>query len=556
MSNRIAVSLAGAERGFLALERVETLPAAKSEDQTLATYASVLWRRKLMIILIVVIPMVLMVAIDTVRTREYAATASMQLVSQNVTQGNGTVPLQPTDIATDIQLVQSAAVKALVASGLGQPAPDPSVTEVGVTEVVNVTVSATEPGFAARAANEYVKAYIKFTSDRFATQIQEQETILQAQQATLQAQISEIEAQIAQNGSTSASNAALNTRLGNYSSQLQSVNSSLTQLQLDQTQVPSGALPVSPAVPDSKPTSPKPVLDALLAGFVGLIVGVCLALLLDFFDDRIRTKEGLELVSGGLPLLGEIPLFENWKDQPEGSIIAAVRPKSSAAEAYRSLRTSIQFIGFDSERPKVIQITSPVESEGKTTTAVDLAVTMASGGTRVALVSCDLRRPRIHDYFVADNARGLSTLLSGADSLEDVIVVPKEFPNLIYIPSGPVPPNPSELLGSKRLAQTFETLRGTNDIILVDGPPVLPVTDAVVIAQVVDSVIVLVRAGRTRRRAVSRALETLSNVDAPLEGVILNAVTPESASYGYRYGGYRYGGPSDASPLAPAKSSS
>ena len=519
------------------------MPSAESENQTFATYAVALWRHKFLMILVVIICVGSTLGIDTTRSKVYGATASMQLISQNVSQG-GTVALQPSDIATDIQLVQSSAVEAIVAASLGQPAPNPSVTEVGITNVLNITVAASDPAFAAKAANEYVSAYIKFTTDRFANQTQQEEVILQSQRTTLQSEINQIETQIATNSATSASNAALNTQLDSYVAQLDAVVASLTQLQLGQTQVPAGALPVTPAVSNLKPISPKPLIDALLAVLLGLLLAIGLALLLDFFDDRIRSKEQLQAVAEGLPLLGEIPLFENWKDQPDNAIIAVVRPRSGAAEAYRSLRTAIQFIGFDSERANVIQITSPLENEGKTTTVIDLAVTMASGGTRVAVVSCDLRKLGIHKFFKTNNSKGLSSVLAGTETLDSVVVAFEEFANLICVPSGPIPPNPSELLGSPKLVDVFETLRLTNDIILVDSPPVLPVTDAIVVAQVVDFVVLLSRVNQTRVRAVARALELLSNVDAPVKGLVLNAVTPHSS--GNRYGGYggygRYGG--------------
>ena len=521
----------------------KTLPSVESENQTFAAYAAALWRHKLLIALIIVVCVGATLGIDKTRSRVYGATASMQLISQNVSQ-NGTVALQPSDIATDIELIQSSAVKAIVTASLGQPAPKPSVTEVGITNVIDIAVAASDPAFAAKAANEYVNAYIKFTSDRYASQVDSQRSILRTQQTTLQNQIGLIEAQIAANSPTSPSNAELNTQLGDYSAQLQAVNTSLTQLQLDQIQVPAGALPVTPAVSNLKPISPKPKLDALLAIILGVLLAIGIALLLDFFDDRIRSKEQLQAVAEGLPLLGEIPLFENWKDQPDSAIIAAERPKSGAAEAYRSLRTAIQFIGFDSERANVIQITSPIESEGKTTTVIDLAVTMASSGTRVAVVSCDLRKPGIQKFFKTDNTMGLSSVLAGTETLPGVIVTSEQFPNLTCVPSGPIPPNPSELLGSAKLAEVFEMLRTTNDIILIDSPPVLPVTDAIVVAQVVDFVVLLSRVDQTRARAVTRALELLANVNAPVKGLVLNAVVTHSSGKRYgKYGGYGgYGG--------------
>jgi capsular exopolysaccharide synthesis family protein len=520
------------------------LLAPETEERSFLEYLDVLRRRKYLVIAIVVVFIAASLGVDALRTKTYGATASMQLVSQNVAQGGGTVELSTTDIATDIELVSSAAVQEIVTTALHQPAPNVAVSEVGLTAVVNVSVSSANPDFAVRAANEYVAAYIKYTTDRFAQATKQEETALQSQQTTLNSEINAIEQQIANSKPSSSSNSGLNTELQVYAAQLEEVNTSLSQLQLDQAQVSSGGLTVSPASTASLTVSPKKKTDALLAALLGILIGIGLALLLEFLDDRIRTKDQLHVVSGRLPLLGEIPEFDNWKGHADTAIIAAERPKSAAAEAYRSLRTAIQFIGFDTERTNVIQITSPLESEGKTTTVIDLAVTMASSGARVVVVSCDLRRPGLHHYFKVPNFFGVSSVLAGVETVESVIVRSENFPSLSCLPSGPVPPNPSELLGSLRLAELFEELRATNDVILVDSPPVLPVTDAIVIAQVVDVVVLVARAGQTHARSVTRALELLSNVDAPVKGVILNAVEVDSSRRGHgRYGAYgRYGG--------------
>ena len=510
----------------------------ESNQPSVFRYLTILRQRIAVVLISVVIVVGAVAVMDVFRTKMYTSTTSLQLLSQNVSQ-YGIVALTPTDISTDIQLVGSPVLQELVSTQLGEPAPLPSVSEVGLTQVLNISVTTKDPAFSAKAANAYVSSYVKYTTDRYANQVAEQERILQAERANLITQISTIETEIAGNKPTDPSNQSLNTQLSNYAGQLQTINNSLTQLQLDQSKVRAGAIGIAPAVVPVSPSSPKKTFDLLIGIILGLFIGVGIAILLDFLDDRVRTKEELQQAAGGLPLLGEIPQFEDWKNQPDNAIIAAVRPKSAAAEAYRGLRTSIQFIGFDRDRPSAIQITSPAENEGKTTTAVDLAVALAAGTGRVALLSCDLRRPRIHGYFNSDNSIGLSSFLSGAASAQDVVATSTEFENLQYVCSGPIPPNPSELLGSPRLEEMIEYLRSTNDIVLVDSPPVLPVTDALVIAQVVDSVVLICRANQTHGRAINRALEQLGTVGAPMSGVVLNATT--SVGSGYKYGGYRYG---------------
>ncbi len=510
----------------------------ESNEPSFLHYLGILRQRILVIGISVVIVVAAVVALDSVRTKMYTSTSSLQLLSQNVSQ-YGIVALSPTDIATDIQLVGSPVLQELVSKEIGQTAPLPAVSEVGLTQVLNIQVTTKSPVLSAQAANAYVDSYVKYTTNRYANQVAEQEKILQGERANLLTQISAIETEIAGNKVTDPSNQSLNTQLSNYAGQLQTINNSLTQLQLDQSQVRAGAIGIAPAVVPTSPSSPKKAFDLVIGVLLGVFLGIGIALLLDFFDDRVRSIEELQRAANGLPLLGEIPLFDDWKGQSDNAIIAALRPNSAAAEAYRGLRTSIQFIGFDTDKSSVIQITSPAENEGKTTTAVDLAVALAAGTGTVALVSCDLRRPRIHHYFGSDNNVGLSSFLSGSSSIEEVVESSTEFSNLKFVASGPIPPNPSELLGSPRLEELLTYLQATNDIVLVDSPPVLPVTDALVIAQVVDNVILICRANQTHGRAVERALEQLGTVDAPMSGVVLNAAV--STKKGYKYGGYKYG---------------
>jgi non-specific protein-tyrosine kinase len=251
--------------------------------------------------------------------------------------------------------------------------------------------------------------------------------------------------------------------------------------------------------------------------------------------------------------------------------VTITEPSSPAAEAYRSLRTAVQFIGLD-QTIRAIQVTSPNSSEGKTTTLANLAVALSRAGQRVIVASCDLRRPRIHEFLgLADKDAlkplgedllgpldeefvgqpdtnhfgelGLTSVLVGrvplAEGIEEALrVVPGEE-SLALLPAGPAPPNPSELLSSKRTAELFDLLKAKCDVLLVDSPPVLPVTDALVLAKLVDATILVGTADRTTRKEIHRSVELLHQVDAPLVGTVLNGVNPE-ATYGYG-AGYGYG---------------
>jgi capsular exopolysaccharide synthesis family protein len=214
-------------------------------------------------------------------------------------------------------------------------------------------------------------------------------------------------------------------------------------------------------------------------------------------------------------------------------LVAATRPHSFAAEAYRSLRTSIQFLALD-QPVRLLQITSPRTAEGKTTTVANLAITLAAAGQKVIAVDCDLRRSRLHEVFGMSNKVGFTSVLMGEIPLSVALQRVEGSEGLFLLASGQRPPNPAELLSSARNKDVFSALGNLADIVLVDSPPVLPVTDASLISTQVDATLVVVSAGLTTAKDLARALETLGQVDAPVTGAVLNTV-PVNAGYRYRY---------------------
>jgi non-specific protein-tyrosine kinase len=216
-------------------------------------------------------------------------------------------------------------------------------------------------------------------------------------------------------------------------------------------------------------------------------------------------------------------------------------PTSPAAEAYRTLRTSIQFLGL--EQPmRTLQVTSANPQEGKTTTLANLAVALARSGSTVAIVCCDLRRPRVHEFFGLENDVGFTSVLLGKVPLAGAVQEVPDQARLSLLASGPLPPNPSELLSSRRTVEVFGSLQAEYDFVLIDAPPVLPVTDALVLSGRVDATLLVAVAGATTRKEAARAVELLRQVDAPLVGAVLNGVDTEG-SYGYAYQSYRYESP-------------
>jgi polysaccharide biosynthesis transport protein len=223
-------------------------------------------------------------------------------------------------------------------------------------------------------------------------------------------------------------------------------------------------------------------------------------------------------------------------------IVSIQDSNSSAAEAYRSLRTSLQIIGL--RRPiQTILVTSPMATEGKATTAVNLAVTMARAGRHVVLVDLDLRRPRLHQFFGLDREPGFTSVLVGDEPLSEAltpVAVADGVPPVHVLTSGPIPPNPSELMGTTRVSELLASLQSSVDLVSIDSPPLIPVTDALVLSGRVDRVLLVVGAGQTRRRHLGRAAELLQQTEAPVLGAVLNATTAQHHGYGYGYGyGYR-----------------
>jgi polysaccharide biosynthesis transport protein len=296
-----------------------------------------------------------------------------------------------------------------------------------------------------------------------------------------------------------------------------------------------------------KPNVPRNIEFGLL---LGLACGIGLAFVLESLDTSIRTLEEISAISS-LPALGTIPLqvssngslrkrLKATSIQSETSdsptLITYARPKSEAAEAFRSLRTSILLSSFGAP-PKVILVTSALPQEGKTTISANSALVLAQRGGRVLLIDADLRRPGIDKLFGFRSRGGLSTLISGGDKVEDVIIPFTDVPNLWILPAGPIPPQPAELLGSTVMKDHIARWRTEFDHVIIDTPPCLSVTDAVILSPEADRVILVARAGKTTKLALRRACELLLQVNARVMGIVLNALNLDSAESYYYYGG-------------------
>ena len=304
--------------------------------------------------------------------------------------------------------------------------------------------------------------------------------------------------------------------MANLNSQKQTLQDRLLSLSVDTTLAGGNVTIVAQATPPSSAIRPQPKQDALLALGAGLLLGIALAFLLEFLDDSIKNREDLQLATGPeVPLLGLIP---GVRPARGAEVISIVAPNSVAAEAYRSLRTAVYFMGL--ERGSCFEITSPRSEEGKTTTSANLAVAAARAGKTVILVDCDLRRPSIHSIFGLPNDAGFTSVLLG-EPLANVLQKVPEVDNLFVLTSGPLPPNPSELLTSTRGREVLEMLHDQDALVLIDTPPLLGLTDAAALAASVDAVVLVTRAGYSTRRSCRNALDLLAQVGAPVLGTVL-----------------------------------
>jgi succinoglycan biosynthesis transport protein ExoP len=292
---------------------------------------------------------------------------------------------------------------------------------------------------------------------------------------------------------------------------------------------------IDPAQIPRSPIGPKRGFNILFAAFIGLGLGMALAFFLEYIDTSMKTPEDIKRIQ--IPYMGFIPKFHSNNHL---ELIVQEDPKSLISEAYRTLRTGILFSG-SKPSPQFIQVTSAGPQEGKTITAANVATVMAQSGSRVLIVDCDMRKPRIHEIFGIPNTRGLSDLLLDGEEGSSYIKKTK-VPNLDLITCGTIPTNPSELLSSKMMQRLLTLFGERYDRIIMDSPPVLAVADSIVLSRLVEGIILVVGAGASSRNGVTRAVELLKEVNARFCGAVLNNLNVEKERYYYsRYYYYNYG---------------
>lgn len=526
----------------------------QSQEQPvqLREYLAVLRSRKWSIILVALLVIGSAMFFSFRQTPIYRSESRVLITPATSAVGTGTefgIP-ERANLETEKELVSSQPVAGLVAQELEVPSTaeltdNLTVDVVTDTEILVIMYEHPDPLVAQRRAAAFAESYMEFrrrqiVQDLRAATASDREELrrLQRELNRVTGQIAELEA--AADPANAAELSALQTQRALLSQEVANLRASLPDV--DDPSLRVGQV-VQPADLPLDPVSPDYIRNGLLAVFVGLALGVGVAFLRERLDDRLRGRGDLEQRVAA-PVLAVVPRVTSWKRTKEARLIAMREPKSGASEAYRTLRTGLQYLASQ-EDIKTVLITSPHQDEGKTTTAANLGVVLASAGKRTVLVGADLRKPRLHQFLGMGNASGLSALLEG-DSVVNDPLRKTGIPDLQLLPPGPVPTRPAELLGSETMGKVLEWLRKEADFVIIDAAPVLVVSDALTLAPLADAVLLVADAEKTTRGTITHAREQLAQVNARVVGAVLNNFDPSRAKaspYYYRYQYvYRYGG--------------
>lgn len=443
-----------------------------------------------------------------------------------------------------------------------------TVRPVSNTQLLTLTVEDSDPFRAAEIANETIKVFSEqifgLQSSRYLSSkenLQNQMTyleqqidlntqalddiiekniaIVQRQQAQLMrenpnaepATLSELEAQARQMNQTEINQ--IQTRLTQYSSIYSSVLSSFEQIRLAEAQSAVSFMVVEPAEPRLVAVRPQIMRNTLLAAMVGLMLAIGVIFAIELLDDTVKDPEALSNKTN-VPLLATI-IRHDQTVLP----ITQSSPRSPASEAFRTLRTNVQYTGVDKAH-RTIMVTSPTPQDGKTTVSTNLAIVLAQSGRIVTLIDADMRRPRVHEALSLTNTTGLSDLFVKPFLDLNGYAQKTTTEGLKILTSGKTPPNPSELLGSYRMKDILDGITQDSDVIIIDTPPVLSVTDAAVLSAEVDGVVVVIKPGFTKQSAVLQTIEQLRKVNAHILGFVLNDVNASKSRYYYYKNYYHY----------------
>ena len=497
----------------------------------------VLWRRKWSILLIVALTTGSALFFSYRRTPIYSSTAEVQVTPLTASQILTTNPYWTlANMDNETHVVQSAAVADLANKAMGADAGSGtlSVSVPSNTQILQIGYSDADPQTAQEGAQAFANAYLTYRTKVALAAYTQARQAIQTQIDQLKGDLQRAQAALAAAPPASSDATVAANEVDQISTQIAGLNTQVASLTAPD--ITPGTL-IQPAVVPAAPSSPNHRQDAALGFVAGLVLGIGFAFLRERMDDRIHGRAELEAAVGA-PVLAVVPKVKGWRKRSQTPLVTTSASGSPAAEAYRTLRTNLQFISHDGST-RVISVTSPEAGEGKTTTVANLAATLARTGKRVVALSADLRKPRLHRFFGLANDQGLTSILAGQAQLADVARRVEGLDSLRVVTSGPVPPNPAELLSSDAMESLLDLLRSTADYVVIDTAPALYVSDPMIVAPRVDGVLVVVDADATTGGAASHAVDQLAQVGARVIGSVLNGFDASKARYYGRYG-YRY----------------
>ena len=494
---------------------------------------AVVWLRKWSILAIALLTLGVALFVSSRQTPIYESEVRI-LVTPVEGVGVDSGGLSSPNLATESELLSSVAVAQIVATNLNISGPPRhlldslNVDNPTDTEILEVTYRDPIPQQAQRISMGFAEAYLQFREETATRAILKSAEAIQAEIAVLTRQLQTMERKLQGMSETDPDR-------GSLEAQASLVRSNILERQLAQAGLPRevtvGRI-IEPAALPSSPVSPNHVVNGAFGLIAGLGIGIGLAFLRDRLSQRLRSSEGIEVYLEA-PVLGAIPRVPAWRRRKEAFLVSTVQWRSPAAEAYRILRTNV-LSAASAFGVKSIVITSAYSGEGKSATAANLGVVLARAGKHVTLVSADLRRPRLHEFFNRDGHIGLIDVLAGQTTLDQALQevtwpthgFDTSSASLRLLPSGSVADDPGELLTSNTMARLLAEIETLSDIVLIDVPPVLPVTDALVVAEVTKNVLLVIGPKASTRPAITAARQQLDRVGARILGGVLNGSDP------------------------------
>ncbi len=506
----------------------------------LREFLGIVRRRKWSVTAVAAVTLAVALAFLITATPIYSATAEVLVKPVSPAQSLQNVPLATLINLNNEQVVaQSPAVAEGAAKTLDYRGPlkdlltKVSVTIPGNTQVLDITFSDPSPSYAQRGAAAFAQSYLDFRGQQAIDAYKNASRGMLQQITKLQGNLNQANRTLTTQRPGSALQAQTQQQISMLSGQLAVLENQVAPLL--SPEVDPGTV-IAPSTIPSSPSSPRIRLLSALALLSGLALGIAVAVLRERLDDRISSREELEEVVGA-PTLAIVPKVGDWKKRSATEVVTLAAPKSPPSEAYRTIRTNLQYIARG-DSFKILAVTSPLLGEGKTTTVANIAVTLAQTNKRVIAVSADLRKPRLHRFFGLENDSGVTSILTGQTTLAEAALRVAAVETLRVLPSGPIPPNPADLLSSPEMEQLMADLRRYADFVVIDTPPVLAVADALILGPRSDGVLIVADASSSTRKALEHLREQLEQVHANIVGSVYNNFDPSTAKYYPSY--YRY----------------